>query len=92
MSRFYHKDIFFRLCYNGSIKAKEMVMCPRCKEVGVESKLIAMSYPDDKAGIRCPMCAREWWYQEPSEYVREPVVRGSKLGKDVYTTSDPKRD
>ena len=90
MSRFYHKDIFSRLCYNGSIKTKEMVMCPRCKEVGVESKLIAMSYPDDKAGIRCPMCARQWWYEEPEAWTPEghQGMRTFSLGRDIYTTSD----
>ena len=62
-------------------------MCPKCKGL-----LVAMAFPDENDGVMCLSCGRYYYHQEPSEYVREPVVRGSKLGKDVYTTSDPKRD
>ena len=90
ISWFYHKDIFPSLCYNGSIKRKEMVMCPRCAEFNVQSKLVTMVYPHEKDGVYCPMCTREWWHQEPEPWEPEKRhgMRDDKIGVDVYTTSD----
>jgi hypothetical protein len=60
-------------------------MCPKCKGL-----LVAMAFPDENDGVMCLSCGKYYYNQEPLEYVRPHGMRSDKVGKDVYTTSDPK--
>jgi len=60
-------------------------MCPKCNGM-----LVPMAFPDENDGVMCIQCATYYYHQEPLEYERPHGMRGDKVGKDVYTTSDPK--
>ena len=71
------------VCYNSSIKAKEMVMCPKCKGL-----LVPMGFPDEEHGVKCLSCGKYYYHEEPLEYTRNQGMTSGNVGRDVYTTSD----